>query len=116
MPMHPGRPCRQLYCPRKAVDKSGYCEKHKPKGYLRQGTAPKQGGYDAAHRRIRLTAFSRDNGLCQLCLKAGRYTEATIAHHIQDVIGHPELKYNLDNIMSVCRPCHEEIHKRRRRD
>lgn len=112
MPQHPRRPCRHLYCPRIAVGKTGYCEKHKPQIPTQWGKAAGGKVYDSKHQLIRKAAFQRDRGLCQLCLHEGRYEPATVAHHIKTVEEHPELKYILDNITSLCRQCHEKIHGR----
>lgn len=115
MPNHPPRPCRQLYCPAIAIDSRGYCEKHKRVPYENAKERKKhQPGGDSTHKRLRIAAFHRDNGLCQRCLQAGRYTPATHAHHIKPVLEYPELKYDLDNLQSLCRECHEVIHGRKR--
>lgn len=111
MPQHPRRPCRQLYCPAFA-DASGWCPKHKPVAPKQWGNAAGGKVYDKRHQLLRKAAFQRDRGLCQMCLREGRYESATVAHHIKAVKEHPELKYNLDNIASLCWRCHEKIHGR----
>jgi len=114
MPNHPRRPCRQLYCSayREPTDKSGYCPKHKPISPKQWGKAAGGKVYDDRHRLIRTAAFQRDNGLCQMCLREGRFEPATVAHHIKPVLEYPELKYSLENITSLCRRCHERLHGR----
>lgn len=53
---------------------------------------------------IRQKAFERDNKVCQHC----HDTEATQVHHLSyENLGH-EL---LEDLMSVCEPCHKKIHK-----
>ena len=114
MPNHPRKACRKFLCSAIAGD-SGYCDKHRPPILWGKGKPgrEKQGGYDKHHRLMRAAAFQRDRGLCQMCLREGKYTPATIAHHIKPMLDHPELKYTLDNIASLCRPCHERVHGRR---
>ena len=115
MPTHPRRPCRELYCPRKATGKTGYCEKHKPKASKQWGTAKGGKVYDSRYQLVRKAAMHRDQGLCQMCLHEGRCEPATVAHHIKTVEDYPELKYSLDNMTSLCRDCHEKIHGRKRK-
>lgn len=57
-------------------------------------------------RAIRGRVLQRDGGICQFCLNAG----AKHVHHLTyDRLGH-EAAYDL---VSVCVPCHEEIHGRK---
>lgn len=44
---------------------------------------------------------------CQRC----EYALATEVHHIKPRHTHPELIYDLRNLMSLCSTCHKEIHK-----
>jgi HNH endonuclease len=62
-------------------------------------------GYGAAWTRVRVQALSRDAGLCQPCANAGRVT-------IGREVDHKVPKYNggtddLDNLQTICKPCHE---------
>ena len=52
----------------------------------------------------------RDHYLCQECKKYGRNNEAKIVHHIKEVEDHPELKLKNDNLVSVCKSCHNKVH------
>lgn len=57
---------------------------------------------------------------CQECLKKGKYTQATIVHHVQEVRKRPDLamsktyvdgKGNVHKqLVPLCHLCHEEIH------
>lgn len=66
---------------------------------------------------IRKKAIQRDKGLCQLCLTRGIiWNKKLEVHHIKkrdDLVNTPEeyLIYDLSNLVSVCRPCHEELEK-----
>ena len=55
-------------------------------------------------------------GLCELCLKEGKYTPADAVHHIRPLnpgnINDPEITLNFDNLMAVCRECHARLHSR----
>lgn len=60
----------------------------------------------------RLEALERDNNECQQCKRRGKYRKADCVHHIKEVKPHPELALTLDNLMSLCNTCHNEIHDR----
>lgn len=81
--------------------------------------------YDSrAWRRVREIAMSRPVRLpdgricppymCERCFKAGKLTPAKIVHHIVHLspgnISDPEVSLSLDNLMRVCKDCHDQIH------
>jgi hypothetical protein len=45
--------------------------------------------------------------LCEECLKTGRTTPATIAHHEKPHRNDRELFFDPDNLASSCKPCHD---------
>ena len=49
----------------------------------------------------------RDNFICQKCGS----TEGVQAHHIEPVALHPELSDDLDNGLTLCKICHQAVHK-----
>ena len=67
-------------------------------------------GYGAEWRKLRLLALARDFELCQMCKRAGVVTAATDVHH---VVSRADCKLRglpserLDNLESLCSPCHE---------
>lgn len=64
------------------------------------------------HRRWREKVLRRDRYLCTECLRYGRKTPATHAHHIKPVETYPELAYDLDNGRSLCGACHNKLEPR----
>lgn len=47
----------------------------------------------------------RDNFTCQMCGLRGVYLES---HHIKDWANYPELRFNLENGITLCRECHKK--------
>ncbi len=56
-------------------------------------------------RKIREKKLTQDF-LCEICLKKGVETLATIVHHIDG----NELNNQWENYMSVCETCHNRLH------
>ena len=55
--------------------------------------------------RVRLMKL-RESPLCEPCLALEEVTPAKQVHHVQDRRANPELAFDLDNLESVCVPCH----------
>ncbi|WP_459503071.1 HNH endonuclease [Bacillus sp. C1] len=63
-----------------------------------------------AWRDCRHLALIRDNYLCQECLKHNIITPADMVHHIKERSENPELALTLENLISLCNPCHNKEH------
>lgn len=69
-------------------------------------------------RRLRAVKVSM-NPLCELCEKDGKVTPAEDVHHIRsfmrtdDPVQRNFLAYDFDNLMSLCKKCHQEIHNKK---
>lgn len=72
-----------------------------------------QGGKTAEARRVRnspeyaewrTAVFERDGYTCQDCGARGCYVEA---HHIMGFADYPDLRLDVDNGLTLCRPCHD---------
>lgn len=57
-----------------------------------------------------MAALSRDNYLCQPCLKQGRLVGASVVHHIEHLEDAPGKALDLNNLESVCFACHNKLH------
>ncbi len=84
-------------------------ESHKgEKAYQWKGGVSKKyktGYYSVDYRLWRERIFARDRYLCQNCGGTGYIT----AHHIKSFNKYPELRFDLDNGVTLCQPCHKQI-------
>lgn len=62
------------------------------------------------HKAWREKVLRRDKYLCQECLRYGKKTAATHAHHIKFREDYPELQYVVDNGQSLCALHHNKAH------
>jgi hypothetical protein len=60
------------------------------------------------YRLWREAVFARDNWTCQKCKKRGGKLHP---HHILNFAEHPELRFALDNGITLCEECHKEFHR-----
>lgn len=80
-------------------------------------TLKAQGWYHTpAHRKWRKLVMQRDNWLCQECLRQGRITPATEAHHKIPLEERPDLALNVDNGEGLCWDCHELTKQRKKKE
>lgn len=102
------RYCNQPGC--KIIITDGYwCADHLPAKQhdIRRGNAASR-GYDwqwCKFARIYLIG----NPLCRRCQTRGLITPAVLPHHIIP-LADGGAKYDTDNLMPVCRRCHDAIH------
>ena len=108
MPVKPKRPCGFLGCPELIPIGQSYCDKHQKKRaeeYDRDRGTAKERGYDKNWRKIRHINLTR-TPYCERCNSKGLIRIATMVHHIDG-----NSRNNADeNLMSLCKHCHEEIH------
>ena len=59
----------------------------------------------------RKSVFERDEYTCQSCLKKGGELNA---HHIKTFKEFVDLRYEIENGLTLCIECHRKVHKKRR--
>jgi len=109
MPTYPKRPCSYPGCPR--LTNGQYCEEHRVQErrkydkYERSPDVHKK--YGRAWKRIRDRYYSA-HPYCERCYAEGCMTPAEEVHHILPVSKGG--RHTDDNLMSLCRSCHNKIH------
>ena len=63
-------------------------------------------------QKLRKEILIKYNNECQLCKKQGKVSKGDVVHHIKDSEEYPELMYDADNLICLCRTCHEKLHGR----
>ena len=78
-----------------------------------------KGGITEKNRGIRLSleyeiwrseVYKRDNWTCRLCEKHCQ-RKNIIAHHLNNFADYPELRFNINNGLTLCRECHIKLHR-----
>ena len=70
--------------------------------------------HSPAWRRVRDAYMKDGQGLCERCLRNGRYRPAVIVHHkvhlTPENIHDPRISLDFDNLERLCRDCHAKEH------
>jgi 5-methylcytosine-specific restriction protein A len=89
-------------------DGSGYCQAHQSDRKIGKFADDRRGsrharGYGSAWDKLRVVILTRDQGLCQECLRMGQVTAATIVDHkVPKFEGGGDEE---ENLQSLCKRC-----------
>lgn len=109
MPYKPKKPCGHPGCPQ--LTDRDYCPEHEAqhrKEYNRYRRGyDSSARYNSEWRKIR-KRYASEHPLCEKCLEQGKYVPVQEVHHI---LPKSEGGSNdFENLMSLCRSCHNKIH------
>jgi hypothetical protein len=60
------------------------------------------------YKEWRMAVYKRDYWTCRLCKIKQKHP---VAHHIKSFREYPELRFDVNNGMTLCRSCHKKVHK-----
>jgi 5-methylcytosine-specific restriction protein A len=92
-------------CCRKTNGRCDRCDRGKRARDTRKSAAER--GYDWTWQKFRKVYLS-EHPLCSDCETEGRVGAATDIHHKQKLRDRPELKYEEENLMALCKACHDK--------
>jgi 5-methylcytosine-specific restriction protein A len=107
MPPRPAKPCMYPGCGVLTRDGTSRCEKHKTGGWSRPVICltTTQRGYGWEWQQLRERILKRDEGLCQVCFKRGKFT---LARDVDHIVSKSNGGTDDDsNLQSICLPCHK---------
>ncbi len=91
-----------------------YCEKHDKynKKWLNKNRKDDPKIYHTKRWQNLRKKKLNNNPICEMCEKNNRITMAVMVHHKTPVKENGDLAMDYDNLMSLCRQCHNEIHEK----
>lgn len=75
---------------------------------LKERRMSMEGRRCSEYKAWRTAVFQRDNYTCQLC---GAHGVKLNAHHRFPYATYPHLRYDVDNGVTLCVPCHKNVHR-----
>lgn len=99
-----------LSCDKMIMWTSTYCITcHNKNQLVNEGFTAERNRFNnsAEWANVRLECFIRDEYTCQHCFKRGVILNA---HHIDFYKNAPNKRLDIQNLMTLCRPCHENLH------
>jgi 5-methylcytosine-specific restriction endonuclease McrA len=96
---------KRKFCTKECADKHGfrYTGENHP-NYREEARRKNRGG---SHHKWVNAVISRDKAICQHC---GVVDVELHAHHIKSYKDNPDLRFDLDNGITLCYKCHWEVH------
>lgn len=78
-------------------------------------SAERQSKYARAFwKELAKSVLKRDNYLCQECGVGNTKDNKLVVHHVKQWSCYPDLRFDLNNLITVCEKCHKKKHSRRK--
>lgn len=89
------------------------CTKRKYRDYQRHRTDKEyQKVYqDPRYKKAREVALLKAKGVCEVCSKKGIISYVDDTHHIVPIKVDMSKAYDVNNLICLCRKCHQEAHR-----
>lgn len=97
------RKCQQVWTAQQAIQRIKNLSKDKQRYLHRLKTIRESNLY----KLWRDAVYKKDHYTCQICKK---HFKQLIAHHIKNFKEFPELRFAIDNGITLCRKCHNRLH------
>lgn len=117
MPYRNKKPCSQPGCSELIKADNTYCQKHRKennsyrnKRYDRKRDPKIKKFYSSSQWQKVRDRYLKKNPLCEICEKKGRTKAAEVVHHKVEVKENFSKRLDIDNLMSLCKKCHQEVH------
>ena len=118
MPYRNKKPCSQPGCSELIKADNTYCQKHRKennsyrnKRYDRKRDPKIKKFYSSSQWQKARDRYLKKNPLCEICEKKGRTKAAEVVHHKVEVKENFSKRLDIDNLMSLCKKCHQEVHQ-----
>ncbi len=111
MPMKPLKPCKHIGC--NQLTRSTRCEEHtihhkkETNKHIYNNRASYHHWYAKPSWKQLRTSMLIQHPLCASCLLTNTYTPSTIVDHIRPHKGDIHLFYDIDNLQTLCKRCHD---------
>ena len=106
MPRKPKKPCKYPGCPE--LTEGNYCKAHQKEIDREYNSSrPYKKLYNSSRWQDLRRYVLNKQPLCVECLKNNRITPATVVDHIEPHKGNEDLFYDINNLQSLCKSCHD---------
>ena len=107
MPKKPKKPCKHPGCPE--LTEGNYCKVHQREinREYNCSSRPYKKLYNSSRWQDLRRYVLNKQPLCVECLKNNRITPATVVDHIKPHKGNEDLFYDINNLQSLCKSCHD---------
>jgi len=96
---------KQKFCSKNCADKGGL--RHRGEANILYRPEARRRNRGGPHRKWVNAVLTRDGSACRHC---GAKDIELHAHHVKSFRDHPELRFDVDNGLTLCHRCHWDVH------